>query len=103
MLDELARTCDDVLARARSRADALSEAGEALAAVCGEARSPDGDVRATVDGGGRLVALTLDERASGSPPERLAALIVETVQAAVREVSAQRLAVLGDLVADLGR
>lgn len=103
MLDELARTCDDALARARSQADALSKSGEALAAVCGEARSPDGDVRATVDCDGRLVALTLDKKASRLPAERLAALIVETVHAADREASARRLAVLGDLIADLGR
>lgn len=103
MLDELARNCDDALTRARSQADALSKAGEAMTAACGEARSPDGDIAATVDGSGRLVALTLDGKASRIPAERLAALIVETVQSAAREASAQRLAVLGDLVADLGR
>lgn len=103
MLDELARNCDDALTRARSQADALSNAGEAMAAVRGEARSPDGDIRATVDGSGRLVALTLEEEAPRIPAERLAALIVETVHSAAREASAQRLVVLGDLVADLGR
>jgi DNA-binding protein YbaB len=55
---------------------------ERLAGARQEASSPDGVVTAVVDGGGRLVDLTLDPKAMRLAAERLAATIAETVQAA---------------------
>ncbi|KUI30110.1 hypothetical protein AU196_05750 [Mycobacterium sp. IS-1742] len=103
MFDELARICDDTLARARARADALAAAADALAGIRTEATSPDGDVRAAVDGRGLLVSMTLAESVTRLPASRIAALVVETTRAAAREAFAHRQAVLGDVVADLGR
>ncbi|KUI36571.1 hypothetical protein AU195_13160 [Mycobacterium sp. IS-1496] len=103
MFDELARACDDTLARALMHAEALSAAVDALAGLRAEATSPDGDVRAAVDGGGLLVSVTLAESVTRLPASRIAALVVETTQAAARAACAHRQAVLGDVVADLGR
>lgn len=103
MLDALADRLDTVLARARGQVAALADATDALATGCGRARSADGVVAAEVDGHGVLVALTLAVTATRLPPERLAAAIVETVQAAAHDALLRRHAVLGDLIAELDR
>ncbi|WP_193046044.1 YbaB/EbfC family nucleoid-associated protein [Mycolicibacterium baixiangningiae] len=94
---------EDALHRARRRAFALDEAIDALAAVRGRARSADGVAEVVVDGRGGLVSLTLTDAVALLPAKRIAALVLETVQAAAHGASAQRHAVLDDLVADLGR
>lgn len=97
------RDVDGTLHRARHRLAVLADAVEALSTGYGRARSADGVVDAVVDGRGLLMSLTLAETASRVPAERLGAVIVETVRAAARGASAQRHAVLGDLITDLGR
>jgi hypothetical protein len=94
---------DEALHRARRRAAALEDALDALTAVRGRARSADGEVDVVVDGGGRLVSVALADAVARLPAARRGALVVETVDAAARDASAQRLAVLGGLAADLGR
>lgn len=94
---------EDALHRARRRASALDAAFDALTEAHGRARSPDGVVDVVVDGRGGLVSLTLGDAVARLPAARIAALVLETAQAAARGASAARHAVLDDLVADLGR
>jgi transposase len=94
---------DSVLHRARRQATMLDDALDALAAVHGRARSADGVAEVVVDARGGLVSLTLGDAGTRLPAARIAALVLETAQAAARGVSAERHAVLDDLVADLGR
>lgn len=91
------------LHRARRRLAVLDEALEALAASGGLARSSDGVVEVAVDGHGRLVSVAFAEAVTRMPAARIAALVVETTQAAVRKASGHRQVVLGDVAADLGR
>ena len=91
------------LHRARRRLAVLDGALEALAASGARAHSADGAVEVAVDGHGRLVSVAFAEAVTRMPAARIAELVVETTQAAARKASAHRQAVLGDVVADLGR
>lgn len=94
---------DGVLDLARRRASTLAEADDALTVLRGRACSADGAAEVVVDGGGRLVSLTLAESVTALTAARIAALVVDTERAAARDALARRHAVLDDLTADLGR
>ncbi|MEV8439847.1 YbaB/EbfC family nucleoid-associated protein [Actinosynnema sp. NPDC051121] len=90
---ELTGRAAEVYSRVHRREETLRAARERAVAATGEASSPDGSVRVTVDAGGMVTALDLAPSALGSDPSRLAALVVRVAQeaagrarAAVREV-----------------
>jgi hypothetical protein len=53
-------------------------------------------VRASVDSRGRLIGLTIDERAQGWPPSRMAAAVQAAVTAAQDAVAAQARSIIVD-------
>lgn len=82
-MDDHRAQVEELVADYRRSREQLAAVQRDLAAVCGQASSPDGTVRATVDGGGKLTALELTEVAyRRHRPEQLAELIVRTVAAA---------------------
>jgi hypothetical protein len=69
----------------KRRKEALRVAKEQALAASGEASSPDGSVRATVDAGGMLTNLVFSAKALRAEPRDLAALVITvTQQAAAR-------------------
>lgn len=77
----------------KRRKEALRTAKEQALKATGEAASPDGSVRATVDAGGMLTDLVLSAKALRADPHDLATLVTTVTQqaaararAAVREV-----------------
>jgi hypothetical protein len=69
----------------KRRKEAVRAATEQALEATGEASSPDGSVRATVDAGGMLTNLELSAKASRTDPGDLAALVtMVTQQAAAR-------------------
>ena len=82
-MDDHRAQVEEMLADYRRSREQLASVQRELAAVSGQASSPDGTVEATVGSGGRLVALALSEMAyRRHRPEQLAELIVRTVAAA---------------------
>jgi len=100
MTDELTERARQLSAEAehlysvtRRRKEALRAAKDQALEVTGEATSPDGSVRATVDAGGMLISLVLGAKALRRDPADLATLVTTVAQqaaagarAAVREV-----------------
>ena len=87
---------EDLLADYRRGREQLASVHRALATVRESASSPDGAVTATVGPGGALVKLEIADGAYRHyRPERLAALIVDTTEAA----AAKAARVANDLVA----
>jgi len=83
---ELREQIDRMLDDLRSRTAQLKEAQSRAVAATGEATSPDGLVRATVDAAGVLTGLEFAPSVfSRSTPEKLARLVTETVQQAARQ------------------
>ena len=75
----------------KRRKEAVRAATDLALRATGEASSPDGSVRATVDAGGMLTDLVLSPKASRSDPGDLAMLITAvTQQAAARARAAVR-------------
>lgn len=82
-MDDHRAQVDELLADYRRSREQLASVQRELAAVSGQASSPDGTVTATVGGRGELTSLTLSEVAyRRHRPEQLAELIVRTVSAA---------------------
>ena len=82
-MDDHRAQVEELLADYRRSREQLVAVQRELAAVSGQASSPDGTVIATVDGGGKLASLELSELAyRRHRPEQLAELIVRTVAAA---------------------
>ncbi len=100
-LGELGRRFEADLARARARATALDVTAAELAAVDGRAHSPGGDIVATVDGDGVLVALKLADSLLRQRADRVGELIVAAVAAATEDAVARRRHRLQNLIADL--
>ena len=100
-IDAMARQFDETMSRARATLAAVGRADEELAGLLGQARSPDGDAEAVVDGRGALVSLRLAESVALLPTDVVGALIVSTANAAAREAMNRRARLLGDLVEDL--
>lgn len=79
-MDDHRAQVDELLADYRRSREQLASVQRELAAVSGQASSPDGTVTATVGAGGKLAALELSELAyRRHRPEQLAELIVRTV------------------------
>ncbi|SDO39817.1 YbaB/EbfC family nucleoid-associated protein [Lentzea jiangxiensis] len=74
--------------RARRRLEALRSTRESALASTGEASTPDGSVRATVDAGGMLTALVLTPAALQQNPRRLAAAVLQVAQQAASSARA---------------
>lgn len=68
--------------RARRRLEAVQSTRESALASVGEASTPDGSVRATVDAGGMLTGLVLAPAALQQNPRQLTAAILRTAQQA---------------------
>ncbi|MDX3656916.1 YbaB/EbfC family nucleoid-associated protein [Streptomyces sp. ID05-26A] len=82
-MDDHRAQVEEMLADYRRSREQLASVQRELAAVSGQAASPDGTVSATVGAGGALVGLELSEMAyRRHRPEQLAELIVRTVAAA---------------------
>ncbi|SDN85204.1 YbaB/EbfC family nucleoid-associated protein [Lentzea jiangxiensis] len=82
-MDDHRAQVEELLADYRRSREQLVAVQRELAAVSGQASSPDGTVTATVDGGGKLASLELSELAyRRHRPEQLAELIVRTAAAA---------------------
>jgi DNA-binding protein YbaB len=82
-VDDHRAQVEELLADYRRSREQLASVQRELAAVSGQASSPDGTVTATVGAGGKLVGLELSELAyRRHRPEQLAELIVKTVAAA---------------------
>jgi DNA-binding protein YbaB len=82
-VDDHRAQVEELLADYRRSREQLVSVQRELAAVSGQASSPDGMVTATVGTGGKLVGLELSELAyRRHRPEQLAELIVRTVAAA---------------------
>lgn len=82
-MDDHRAQVEELLADYRRSREQLVSVQRELAAVSGQASSPDGMVTATVGPGGRLTHLELSELAyRRHRPEQLAELIVRTVAAA---------------------
>lgn len=86
----------------RTRLGALQDCVAALGVVSGAATSPDGLVRAEVDGNGALTRLWLDEALSGLHARDVAASILATTHEAARAAAAERARLLGELRGALG-
>ncbi|MBB5807801.1 hypothetical protein F4560_007569 [Saccharothrix ecbatanensis] len=90
---QLTEQAAHLYSRVHRRNETLRAARERAIAATGEASSPDGSVRVSVDAGGMLTGLELAPSALGQDPRRLAALVVGIAQeaagrarAAVRDV-----------------
>ncbi|GHH58828.1 YbaB/EbfC family nucleoid-associated protein [Lentzea cavernae] len=82
-MDDHRAQVDELLADYRRSREQLVSVQRELAAVSGQASSPDGMVTATVGAGGKLTGLELSELAyRRHRPEQLAEVIVRTVAAA---------------------
>jgi DNA-binding protein YbaB len=82
-VDDHRAQVEELLADYRRSREQLASVQRELAAVSGQASSPDGTVTAVVGAGGRLAGLELSELAyRRHRPEQLAELIVRTVAAA---------------------
>lgn len=82
-MDDHRAQVEELLADYRRSREQLVSVQRELAAVSGEASSPDGTVTAVVGPGGKLAGLELSELAyRRHRPEQLAELIVRTVAAA---------------------
>jgi DNA-binding protein YbaB len=82
-VDDHRAQVEELLADYRRSREQLVSVQRELAAVSGEASSPDGTVTAVVGPGGKLAGLELSELAyRRHRPEQLAELIVRTVAAA---------------------
>lgn len=82
-MDDHRAQVEELVADYRRSREQLASVQRDLAAVSGQASSPDGTVTATVGAGGKLTALELTEVAyRRHRPEQLAELIVRTVAAA---------------------
>lgn len=79
---ELTGRAADLYSRVHRREETLRVARERAVAATGEASSPDGSVRVTVDAGGMVTGLDLAPSAPASDPSRLAALVVRVAQEA---------------------
>jgi DNA-binding protein YbaB len=87
-VDDHRAQVDELLADYRRSREQLASVQRELAAVAGQASSPDGTVTATVGGRGELTALELSEVAyRRHRPEQLAELIVRTVAAAAAQAA----------------
>lgn len=82
-MDDHRAQVEELLADYRRSREQLASVQRELAAVSGQASSPDGMVTATVGGRGELTSLELSDLAyRRHRPEQLAELIVRTVNAA---------------------
>ncbi|MFI6097328.1 YbaB/EbfC family nucleoid-associated protein [Lentzea sp. NPDC051213] len=82
-MDDHRAQVDELLADYRRSREQLASVQRELAAVSGQATSPDGTVTATVGAGGKLTSLELSELAyRRHRPEQLAELILRTVATA---------------------
>ena len=82
-MDDHRAQVDELLADYRRSREQLASVQRELAAVSGQASSPDGTVTAVVGGRGELTSLELSDVAyRRHRPEQLAELIVRTVNAA---------------------
>ncbi|MGW6931062.1 YbaB/EbfC family nucleoid-associated protein [Lentzea sp. NPDC054927] len=87
-MDDHRAQVEELLADYRRSRERLATVQRELAAVSGEASSPDGTVRAVVGPGGKLAGLELSELAyRRHRPEQLAELIVRTVAAAAESAA----------------
>ena len=87
-MDDHRAQVEELLADYRRSREQLVSVQRELAAVSGQASSPDGMVTATVGAGGKLTHLELSELAyRRHRPEQLAELIVRTVAAAAATAS----------------
>lgn len=88
---------DDKLKAAAARAD---QADKALRDVGGSATSPDGDVTVRVSASGATTGLVLRPGVRELEPEQLARVIMETTRQAQRDVGAQVVEAMRQLVGD---
>ncbi|ANZ37833.1 hypothetical protein BBK82_18960 [Lentzea guizhouensis] len=87
-MDDHRAQVEELLADYRRSREQLASVQRELAAVAGQASSPDGTVTAVVGGRGELTALQLSEVAyRRHRPEQLAELIVRTVAAAAAQAA----------------
>ncbi|MFW0783826.1 YbaB/EbfC family nucleoid-associated protein [Gordonia sp. CPCC 206044] len=85
---------DELEARARRQLDSLTEVNERLGRIVASETSPNGEVRAEVDGMGALVDLKLSDRVGGLSGKQLEQLIVATANVACQKAFAQRAKVM---------
>nr|WP_202422594.1 YbaB/EbfC family nucleoid-associated protein [Gordonia sp. SID5947] len=81
---------DELEARARRQLDSLTDVNERLARIVATETSPDGEVRADVDGMGALVGLQLSDRVGKLTGKQLEQLIIATANVACQKAFAQR-------------
>ncbi|MFC5925124.1 YbaB/EbfC family nucleoid-associated protein [Micromonospora vulcania] len=98
-LDATRRRVDEWEATIAARSARTTALTRELAGLTGTARTADGSVEVTVDAGGRLIDLRLDERVRARSAGRTAEDVLATVRAAyadlVQRVSAAAVATLG--------
>lgn len=88
---------DDKLQAAAAKAE---QADKALREVAGSATSPDGDVTVRVSASGATTGLVLRAGVRELEPEQLARVILETTRQAQRDVGAQVVQAMQQLVGD---
>jgi DNA-binding protein YbaB len=88
---------DEKLQAAAAKAE---QADKALREVSGSATSPDGDVTVRVSASGATTGLVLRPGVRELEPEQLARVILEVTRQAQRDVGAQVVAAMQDLVGD---
>jgi DNA-binding protein YbaB len=88
---------DEKLQAAAAKAE---RADKALREVSGSATSPDGDVTVRVSASGATTGLVLRPGVRELEPEQLARVILEVTRQAQRDVGAQVVAAMQDLVGD---
>lgn len=87
---------DELEARARRQLESLAGVNERLARIKASETSPDGEVRAVVDGNGSLIDLHLSDRVGRLNGKQLEQLVVATANVACQKAFAQRAQVLDD-------
>ncbi|EME65837.1 MULTISPECIES: YbaB/EbfC family nucleoid-associated protein [Rhodococcus] len=92
----------EIVESVRTRLGALQDCVAALGVVSGTATSPDGLVRAEVDGNGALTGLWLAEALRGHHTRDVTASILATAHEAARVAAAERARLLGELRGALG-
>ncbi|GAA3818917.1 YbaB/EbfC family nucleoid-associated protein [Cellulomonas soli] len=93
--EAIAKVARDIEA-AQERAARAGELKAAIDRVRGSATSPRGEVQAQADASGRLTDLHLKDDALNLGADRLAVLVLETVQAATRDAGARAVATTED-------
>lgn len=88
---------DETLKAAAARAE---QADKALREVSGSASSPNGDITVRVSASGATTGLVLRPGVRDVEPEQLARIILETTRQAQRDVSAQVVSVMQEMVGD---